>query len=78
MDADDNAIGDTKTKFLKDVFFGSGDSVGMSVKMLGASFLGLSVMWGQWYDSNGRGIGHGPIIHLLGFRTRLEELDWLF
>ena len=40
---DGNAIGGAKAEFLKDVFFGSGDSVEMSIKMLGASFLGFPV-----------------------------------
>ena len=68
-----DAIGDAKTKFLKDVYFGSGDSVGMSLKMLGASFPGFPVPCGQGDNSNGGGIGHGLIIHLLGFRPRLEK-----
>ena len=52
---------------MKDVFFESGGSVGMSVEMLGASFFGFPVPCGQKENSNGRGRGHGPIIHLLGF-----------
>ena len=69
-----NAIEYAKTKFLKDVFFGSGGSVRMSVQVLGASFLGLPVTCGLRDNSNGGGIGHGPIIHLLGFWPRLEKM----
>ena len=73
-----DAIGDAGTKFLKYAFFGSWGSVGMPIELLGASLLSHPVSCGQRDDSNGRGIRHGPIIHLLvGFGTRLVKFDGL-
>ena len=46
--------------------------------MLGTSFLSLPVACGQWDDSDGRGIRHGSVIHLLGFGACPEEFDGLF
>ena len=77
MDVEGNVIGDAKTEFLKDVFFESGGNVGMSVEILGAIFLGSPVSCGQRDNSNGGWIGHGHIIHLLGFWLHLEKNDWL-
>ena len=74
MDVEGNAIGDAKTEFLKDVFFASRGSIGMPVKILGASFLGFPVSCGQRNESNG-GVGHGPIIPevFLGVWLRDDE-----
>ena len=50
----------------------------MAVEVLDASFLSFPVTCGQWDDSDGRGIRHSSVIHLLGFWTCLEEFDGLF
>ena len=52
-----NAIGYAKTEFLNNEFFVSGGSVGISVEMLCASFLGFPVLCGQSDNSNGEGYG---------------------
>ena len=53
MDVEGNAIGYAKTEFLKDVFFGSESSVGISVEVLGSNLLGFPVPCRQRDNSNG-------------------------